>query len=184
MHHLIELVHNTCLALEKYEMNCQIFCDISKAFDRVWHRISQYMRRVMRKPAVGICEIKGTDQLHSNCTAEQRLCFRFIDSTNPLLYKAKAIICGFTAQFVSDLVGNSKDRFSRDIPHIVYMCLPKLETFSIISPGARCCVIEQDTSSSLLCASSNQEKVQMPEKLLTGTYDFNPNKHSFQSSFQ
>ena len=38
VHHLIELVHNTCLALEKYEMNCQIFCDISKAFDRVWHR--------------------------------------------------------------------------------------------------------------------------------------------------
>ena len=38
MHHLIELVHNTCLALEKYEMNCQIFCDISNAFDRVWHR--------------------------------------------------------------------------------------------------------------------------------------------------
>ena len=32
VHHLIEFVHNTCLALEKYEMNCQIFCDISKAF--------------------------------------------------------------------------------------------------------------------------------------------------------
>ena len=38
VHHLIELVHHTCLALEKYEINCQIFCDISKAFDRVWHR--------------------------------------------------------------------------------------------------------------------------------------------------
>ena len=38
MHHLIELVHHTCLALEKYEINCQIFCDVSKAFDRVWHR--------------------------------------------------------------------------------------------------------------------------------------------------
>ena len=38
MHHLNELVHHTCLALEKYEINCQIFCDLSKAFDRVWHR--------------------------------------------------------------------------------------------------------------------------------------------------
>lgn len=38
VHHLIELTHQTCLALEKYETNCQIFCDISKAFDRVWHR--------------------------------------------------------------------------------------------------------------------------------------------------
>ena len=38
VHHLIELIHHTCLALERYETNCQIFCDISKAFDRVWHR--------------------------------------------------------------------------------------------------------------------------------------------------
>ena len=27
-----------CISLERYESNCQIFCDISKAFDRVWHR--------------------------------------------------------------------------------------------------------------------------------------------------
>ena len=38
VHHLIELIHHTCLALEKYEINCQIVCDIFKAFDRVWHR--------------------------------------------------------------------------------------------------------------------------------------------------
>ena len=38
VHNLIELIHHTCLALEKYEIYCQIFCDISKAFDRVWHR--------------------------------------------------------------------------------------------------------------------------------------------------
>ena len=37
VHHLIELIHHTCLALEKYEINCQIFCDISKALDRVCH---------------------------------------------------------------------------------------------------------------------------------------------------
>ena len=38
VHHLIELTHNACLSLENLETNCQIFCDISKAFDRVWHR--------------------------------------------------------------------------------------------------------------------------------------------------
>lgn len=38
VHHLIEVIHHTCLALENYETSCQIFCDISKAFDRVWHR--------------------------------------------------------------------------------------------------------------------------------------------------
>ena len=37
-HHLIESIHYTCLALENHEINCQIFCDISKAFDRVRHR--------------------------------------------------------------------------------------------------------------------------------------------------
>ena len=38
VHHLIALVHNTYLSLENHEANCQAFCDISKAFDRVWHR--------------------------------------------------------------------------------------------------------------------------------------------------
>ena len=38
VHHLIELTHNTCLSLENYEANCEVFCDISKAFDRVWHK--------------------------------------------------------------------------------------------------------------------------------------------------
>ena len=38
VHHLIELIHHTCLALENYETICHVFCDISKAFDRVWHR--------------------------------------------------------------------------------------------------------------------------------------------------
>ena len=38
VHHLIELVHNTCLSLENHEAYCQVFCVISKAFDRVWHR--------------------------------------------------------------------------------------------------------------------------------------------------
>ena len=38
VHHLIEAIHYTCLALENHETNCQIYCDISKAFDRVWHR--------------------------------------------------------------------------------------------------------------------------------------------------
>ena len=28
----------TCIALENYETSCHVFCDISKAFDRVWHK--------------------------------------------------------------------------------------------------------------------------------------------------
>ena len=43
------------------------------------------MSDVARKPDFCLCENKGTDQLCSNCTADQRLCFRYKDSTIPLL---------------------------------------------------------------------------------------------------
>ena len=43
----------------------------------------------MRKPTICICETKGADQLCSNCTADQHLCFCYTDSTTPLLLKSK-----------------------------------------------------------------------------------------------
>ena len=43
----------------------------------------------MRKLAFCICENKDADQLRSNCAADQRLCFRFSDSTIPLLLKSE-----------------------------------------------------------------------------------------------
>ena len=39
----------------------------------------------MRKLDFCLCENKGADQLHSNCEADQRLYFRYMDSTIPLL---------------------------------------------------------------------------------------------------
>ena len=39
----------------------------------------------MRKPAFCICENKDADQLRGNREADQRLCFRYTDSTIPLL---------------------------------------------------------------------------------------------------
>ena len=41
----------------------------------------------MRKPTFCICENKDVDQLPGNREADQRLCFRYIDSTIPLLSK-------------------------------------------------------------------------------------------------
>ena len=35
----------------------------------------------MRKPAFCICENKGADQMYGGRTADQLLCFRYIDST-------------------------------------------------------------------------------------------------------
>ena len=49
---------------------------------------------------------KGADQLCGNGTADQCLCFRFIDSTIPILPK-------------SDRVGNPEDGFSRDAAQIM-----------------------------------------------------------------
>ena len=64
----------------------------------------------MRKPAFCMCENKDADQLRSNREADQRFCFRYTDSTSPLLpiyeiyignLKPLAIFCGCTALFVS-----------------------------------------------------------------------------------
>ena len=38
-------------------------------------------------PMRKVVKNKGTDQLHSNCEADQRLCFHYMDSTIPLLLK-------------------------------------------------------------------------------------------------
>ena len=43
----------------------------------------------MRKPAFSICENKDADQLRGKREADQGLCFRYIDSTIPLLSKSK-----------------------------------------------------------------------------------------------
>ena len=43
----------------------------------------------VRKPTICICENKDADQLRGNREADQRLCFRHLDSTIPLLSKSK-----------------------------------------------------------------------------------------------
>ena len=83
------------------------------------------MSLVIRKPAFCICENKDVDQLRGNREADQRLCFRYTNSTIPLLLMTSeissldlAIFCGGTDRFVSDLVGNPEDRFSQNEAHI------------------------------------------------------------------
>ena len=48
-----------------------------------------HMSRVVRKTAFCICENKDADQLRGNREADQRLCFRFTESTIPLLSKSE-----------------------------------------------------------------------------------------------
>ena len=49
----------------------------------------ELMRRAVRKLVFCICENKDADKLRGNSEADQRLCFRYIDSTIPLLPKYK-----------------------------------------------------------------------------------------------
>ena len=74
----------------------------------------------MRKSDFCLCENKGADQLCSNCTADQRLCFRYMDSSIPLLPKSEIsvfYIC--TGWFVSDIVGTPEDQFSCVTAHMM-----------------------------------------------------------------
>ena len=58
------------------------------------------------KPTKCLGENKGADQLRGNREADQRLCFRYTDSTIPLLLKYKiSCFCDCTGRFVLDLVG-------------------------------------------------------------------------------
>ena len=84
-----------------------------------------YMSRVMRKSVFfSICENKDAHQLRSYCAADQRLCFRYMDSILPPAtskirnFKPLDIFCDCRARFVSNLVGNPEVRFSRDAAHM------------------------------------------------------------------
>ena len=50
---------------------------------------SNHMSRIVRKPDFCLGENKGADQLRGNREADQRLCFRYTDSTISLLLKSE-----------------------------------------------------------------------------------------------
>ena len=43
----------------------------------------------MGKPTICVCENKDADQLRGNREADQRLCFRYMDSSAPILLKSE-----------------------------------------------------------------------------------------------
>ena len=88
------------------------------------------MSHAIRKLDFGLCEIKGADQLRSNCQADQPLCFHYSDSTISLLpksqnFKLLAIFCACTAWFVSDLYETPKTGFLRSwLTHLALVWSP------------------------------------------------------------
>ena len=75
----------------------------------------------MKKNLSCLCENKDADQLCSNCTADQHLCFRYSDRTNPPLLISK--ISSFQPSSVTAQIGlcltwwarNPEDPFSCDV---------------------------------------------------------------------
>ena len=71
--------HHSCKASSNHGMS------MVRNYDS--HQI--HLSRHEGKPTICIGENKGADQLRSNCEADQRLCFRYSDSTVPLLFKSE-----------------------------------------------------------------------------------------------
>ena len=80
------------------EMSYKCFTQIKKSTDKHFHNttisvhmsmsvlmsvLDQYVSRPTGKPTICIGENKGADQLRGNREADQRLCFRYSDSTMP-----------------------------------------------------------------------------------------------------
>ena len=73
----------------KVQISCAVIVQLTCAFVFAYAYVRAHMSLVMRKPAFCICENKDADQLRGNREADQHLCFRFTDSTIPLLPKSE-----------------------------------------------------------------------------------------------
>ena len=74
---------------EAYLRLCFRVCKNRYSHDVALIEMGLHMSLIMRKPAFCICENKDADQLRGNREADQRLCFRYWDSTIPLLPKSE-----------------------------------------------------------------------------------------------
>ena len=92
----------------------------------------------MRKRDYGLCENKGADQLRSNCEADQRLCFRYSDSTiSPLP------ICKISSFYPASVAaqtglcqtrsGTPKTRFLME--RLKFNCINSSSLFSYFAEG-------------------------------------------------
>ena len=62
---------------------------LTRLVEQIRSLFHDYLSHVVRKPAFCICKNKEADQLRDNRKADQHLCFRYKDSTIPLLPKSE-----------------------------------------------------------------------------------------------
>ena len=78
---------------------------------------------LVRKASFCICENKDADQLRSYCAADQRLYFRYRDSTIPLLPKTEFSMLLTSSVVVTDQVGNPEERGSNHFEYLYVLCI-------------------------------------------------------------
>ena len=89
----------------------------------------QYMSHLMGKPTICKGKNKDADQLRGNREADQRLCFRYSDSTIPLLHKSpkfqdsSSFLCLYRPVCVGP-VWKPHCWFSHETAHILMPLLP------------------------------------------------------------
>ena len=93
------------------------------------------MSRVVRKSAFCICENKDADQLRGNSEADQRLCFRYSDSTIPLLPKSE--ISSLQPSSVAVQTGLCQTWSETPKTDKTYFCRRQLTTFKELIWAAR-----------------------------------------------
>ena len=88
----------------------------------------------MRKPTFCLCKNKGANHFCRNCEAYHRLCFRYMDSTIPLLSNFKFpvsrhLLCLYSLVCVGP-VQKPHCWFSHDAAHVMAQDLPDVQVFN------------------------------------------------------
>ena len=113
------------------------------------------MSPLMRRQTICICETKDADQLRGNCEADQRLCFRYMDSTIPLLSISKissllpssVTVQARLCQSLTDLVGHQNCWFSHAKAQMIHRLKQDssiLNIFPIQCGGITFCNMSRD----------------------------------------
>ena len=81
----------------------------------------KHLSHITRNPVYAICNNKCAGQPAHQHSLISPFAFHYLDSTMPLVSLSKisrlAGLCSWAGRFESYLVGNPKDRFSRDVAH-------------------------------------------------------------------
>ena len=90
--------------------------------------LADYMSHVMRKPVYTLCEQQRPRSACASAPSDQHLCcslLRWYSIFSFYIWNCKPLhsFCGCTGRFVSYLVANPEDKFSRDLAHIMSACL-------------------------------------------------------------